>query len=104
MKERNQLYGGRRPPDYKPAHNHVLHFEDTGHGERGFRRFWIPPEWIGKDWTECPCGWRPDLGKHYALKSFVRHHDTPRKRARERELAAHMGEIMARLKCSELLN
>ena len=59
MKERTQLYGGRRPPDYKPAHNHVLFFEDTGHGERGFRRFWIPPEWIG---NRVPVRVAPRLG------------------------------------------
>ena len=48
-KDRKQLYGGRSPKDYLPAHNHVTH--------NGFRRFWIPPEWVESGaWAECPCG------------------------------------------------
>jgi hypothetical protein len=43
-KEPRQLYGGRVPESYLPAHNHISHTPETHHGERGFRRFWIPPE------------------------------------------------------------
>jgi hypothetical protein len=73
MKERRQLYGGRKPKDYLPAHNHITHTDCTVHGERGFRRFWIPPEWVKSgEWAECPCGWRAaglkwnEPKKHYA--------------------------------------
>lgn len=57
MSKRRQLYGGRVPKDYLPAHNHVKHVPNTSHGERGFRRFWIPPQWAGKGWSKCPCEW-----------------------------------------------
>jgi hypothetical protein len=68
-KELSQLYGGRRPKDYALAHNHIMHTTATIHGERGFRRFWIPPQWIGDRFVECPCGWG---GKtHYASKYHV---------------------------------
>jgi hypothetical protein len=33
------------------------------HGSLGFYGFYIPP---GKGWTRCRCGWRTDLGPHYA--------------------------------------
>src|SRR5262245_40135651 len=62
-KEVGQLYGGRVPKGYLPAHNHVQHTPETHHGERGFRRFWIPPQWAGKGWSKCPCGWG-DLPSH----------------------------------------
>lgn len=72
MEERGHLYGGRRPKDYLPAHNHIMHTDVTTHGERGFRRFWIPPEYLKRgEWAQCPCGWGKGLkwgkpGKHYA--------------------------------------
>jgi hypothetical protein len=66
MKKRCLLYGGRKPKSYRLAHNHISHATDTRHGHNGFRRFWIPPQWIGHGWTECNCGWRTDLGTHYA--------------------------------------
>ena len=46
----------------KSATGHPL----VHHGVNGFRRFWIPPEYVveGK-WVECDCGWCPDLGIHY---------------------------------------
>jgi hypothetical protein len=78
--ERRQSYGGRKPDDYLPAHNHVTHADCTGHGERGFRRFWIPPEWVGKKggWSKCPCGWHPPRSQakwetHYAVTEHVQH-------------------------------
>jgi hypothetical protein len=58
VKERQQKYGGKIPPDYLPAHNHVAHTPDFCSGRNGFRRFWIPPEWVEEGrWKECPCGW-----------------------------------------------
>jgi len=56
-KELRQLYGGRKPKSYLPAHNHVIHTPGFGHGLNGFRRFWIPPQWIARGWSKCPCGW-----------------------------------------------
>jgi hypothetical protein len=63
-KELHQYYGGPKPKSYRLAHNHVLF--------NGFRRFWIPPQWIGHGWSKCPCGWRPDLGTHYARSDHVK--------------------------------
>ena len=67
----HQLYGGRRPKSYQLAHNHVTHVDWTPHGERGFRRFWIPPQWIGHGWEKCPCGGSGMT--HYATKEHVAH-------------------------------
>jgi hypothetical protein len=75
--ERKQLYGGRKPKDYLPAHNHVTHTAEFFHGQNGFRRFWIPPEWVeGGEWSECPCGWRghdPKWRTHYAVRRHAAH-------------------------------
>jgi hypothetical protein len=52
-----------------------MHTPAFGHGMNGFRRFWIPPEWVKSgEWTECPCGWGGHLKwtKHYARKDHVR--------------------------------
>jgi hypothetical protein len=68
-KELRQLYGGRKPNNYLPAHNHVIHTPAFCHGLNGFRRFWIPPQWVGRGWSKCPCGWmshRPEWETHYA--------------------------------------
>jgi hypothetical protein len=56
-KELSQLYG-KHPPDYLPAHNHIWHTPTFSHGDNGFRRFWIPPQWVDNGWSVCPCGWR----------------------------------------------
>jgi hypothetical protein len=78
VKERRQLYGGRVPKDYLPAHNHVTH--------NGFRRFWIPLEWVESgDRAECPCGWQrgrkwSEPKRHYAWSD--------RTKARIKKLAA----------------
>jgi hypothetical protein len=70
QRELHQLYGGRKPADYLPAHNHVLHTPEFTHGVNGFRRFWIPPQWAkGREWSRCSCGWRghdPKWQVHYA--------------------------------------
>ena len=57
-------YSGKRPAGWLLAHNHVSHDVDTRHGEGGFHRFWVMPS---ERWRLCQCGWRPDLGPHYAI-------------------------------------
>jgi hypothetical protein len=72
---RRQLYGGPKPKSYLPAHNHVLHVPGFHHGVNGFRRFWIPPNWVGRGWRKCPCGWnthRPEWKVHYATSEHVK--------------------------------
>jgi len=70
--EPRQIYGGWRPKSYRLAHNHIIHTPGFSHGLNGFRRFWIPRALIAsKDWVRCPCGWRPDLGTHYARAEHV---------------------------------
>jgi hypothetical protein len=71
MKELRQLYSGRKPKTYRRAHNHVMQTPGFCHGLNGFRRFWIRPQWIGHGWSKCPCGWRSDLGTHYAHSDYV---------------------------------
>ena len=75
---RELRYGGTIPADYLPAHNHVSHVPGFIAGQNGFRRFWIPPEYVksGK-WAECPCGWQDrgkkwnESGVHYAHADHV---------------------------------
>ena len=50
------------------AHNHVTHTRTMKHGINGFRWFSMPLE---PGWEVCPCGWRPDLGVHYARAGHV---------------------------------
>ena len=68
--ELRQKYGGRKPKSYRLAHNHIMHTAHTVHGDRGFRRFWIPPQWIGHGWEKCPCGWH-NGDTHFAIKGHV---------------------------------
>jgi hypothetical protein len=73
-KELSQYYGGPIPKGYRPAHNHIIHTPGFIHGQNGFRRFWIPPQWVGHGWAECPCGWmshRPEWKTHYARSDHV---------------------------------
>jgi hypothetical protein len=77
------------PREMVLAHNHILHDECSPLGWNGFRAFYFYREDL-LHFVECPCGWRPDWGKHYAMKDHVKHYDTPRKRAkRYREYAEH---------------
>jgi hypothetical protein len=72
--EGNQIYGGRKPKNFLPAHNHVIHTPQFWHGVNGFRRFWIPPQWLRRGWKQCPCGWRghdPKWQVHYARSPHV---------------------------------
>ena len=71
-KELHQLYGGRKPKSYRLAHNHIMHTNAASHGDRGFRRFWIAPQWIGHGWEKCPCGWH-NGDEHYAWKEHGAH-------------------------------
>src|SRR5262249_3827614 len=69
-KKLRQVYGDRRPKGYLLAHNTVLAPELTPHKRGfGFRMFWIPPEWVGHEWSECPCGCLE--GTHYARNEHV---------------------------------
>jgi hypothetical protein len=81
----------RRPrlaPGWVLGHNHVKHNDRTPIGLNGFRAFSFRRRDL-PHFVVCPCGWRPDLGKHYAWREHVQHYDTPRKRAkRYREYAA----------------
>jgi len=68
-------YGGRKPKSYLPARNQVLHTPEFAHGTNGSRRFWIPPQWVGRGWSKCPCGWRgndPKWQTHYAHSAHVK--------------------------------
>ena len=66
------IVAGRRRPRKGEilCHNHITHTADTRHGERGFRWFSALPK--ATDWKVCPCGWRPDLGTHYAIPEHVK--------------------------------
>jgi hypothetical protein len=70
-KELRQIYGGRKPKSYLPAHNRV---SPAGNG---FRCFWIPPQWVGHGWSKCGCGvdlgvWKRAMkGPHYAERSSL---------------------------------
>ena len=35
---------------------------------RGLRQFWVAPD---PRWKLCDCGWRPDLGPHYAITQQI---------------------------------
>jgi hypothetical protein len=62
--------------NWKLAHNHVMHHANMQHSVNGFRRFWISPQLTRRKrnpFVVCPCGWRPDLGVHYAIKSHAKH-------------------------------
>src|SRR5215831_64492 len=56
-KELRQLYGGRKPKSYRPAHNHIIHTPGFGHGLNGFRRFWIPPRLVADGLSAHADGW-----------------------------------------------
>jgi hypothetical protein len=51
------------------CHNHVVHTSDMPHGTNGFR--WFCVKLPARRWQVCPCGWRPDLGVHYAIAGHV---------------------------------
>ena len=51
------------------CHNFVPHYVNQPHGQYGFRYFVCAR---GAKWTICPCGWRPELGVHYAHPEHVK--------------------------------
>lgn len=67
----------RTPPRLRAGeilvHNHVAHLADTSSGVNGFRYF-VCDASPGHGWALCPCGWRPNLGEHYAAPNHVEHH------------------------------
>ena len=52
-----------------------LHTAATANGVHGFRWFTVcaPVGWnpASDEWEVCPCGWRRELGKHYAKAGHV---------------------------------
>lgn len=60
-------YGLSGPRDWVIIHNHIHHDADTPHGLNGFR-VWRSPH-SQRHHAICGCGWRPDLGKHYKMRS-----------------------------------
>ena len=57
------------------CHNHVIHTAATANGVHGFHWFTVcaPAGWnpANDQWELCPCGWRRELGKHYAKADHV---------------------------------
>ena len=60
-------YGLSGPRDWIVVHNRVARTVDMPDGFNGFR-FWRSP-YSRKHHVLCKCGWRPDLGKHYRMRS-----------------------------------
>jgi hypothetical protein len=52
------------------CHNHIMHTSRMQSGQNGFR--WFVCRAGGSQWKECPCGWRPALGVHYADPHHVK--------------------------------
>jgi hypothetical protein len=56
-------------------HNHVIHTAATANGVHGFHWFTVcaPAKWdpASDGWEVCPCGWRRELGEHYAKADHV---------------------------------
>jgi hypothetical protein len=69
---RNIHTSPRRKPGEILVHNRVAHLAGTGQGFNGFRYF-ICKGGRGHGWEQCPCGWRPDWGKHYAEPEHVKY-------------------------------
>ncbi|HTC78166.1 MAG TPA: hypothetical protein VK657_06080 [Terriglobales bacterium] len=79
MKWKKQLSGDcpsrRRRKGEILCHNHVIHTAATANGVHGFHWFTVcaPAGWdpASDEWEVCPCGWRHELGKHYAKADHV---------------------------------
>ena len=64
-----------RPAGWVLCHNHVLHpHPQWPNGCNDFRAFYMPG---ANGYAECPCGWRPKLGMHYAIPAHVAHYTSP---------------------------
>jgi hypothetical protein len=57
---------GPAPADAVLVHNHVRHTVRTISGMRGFCAWWGDPD---PRYVVCDCGWRPELGNHYAVEA-----------------------------------
>ena len=67
-----RYFGSKRLPGWVLCHNHVTHTPAFKYGENGFRVFYMPSiKTVAEGWLRCPCGWRPDLGVHYANPDYV---------------------------------
>lgn len=76
------------------AHNTVIHTRDMLHGANGFRWFSIMQ---GGGWEKCPCGWRPDLGEHYADPDHVKFWRGLKRKLRTQEAVdRHVAKIALR--------
>ena len=64
--------GSPRPAGMILAHNHVRHSPRTQNGVNGFHAWFTGHP--SKDFVVCPCGWRPELGEHYAWREHVEYH------------------------------
>jgi hypothetical protein len=63
----------RRPKNVEGmllAHNHVQHTTTMPIGINGFRAFFFEKGEL-PHFVPCPCGWRPELGEHYAQRDHV---------------------------------
>jgi hypothetical protein len=52
-------------------HNHLEHHAGQKSGANGFRVWFDDPH---HNYVECSCGWRPDLGPHYQVRT---HYEPP---------------------------
>jgi hypothetical protein len=69
IKEGHLSWGSKRPAGWVLCHNDIRHPDPNWpHGLNGFRAFYSPPS---EGFVECPCGWRPDRGVHYATIGHV---------------------------------
>jgi hypothetical protein len=50
-------------------HNIVNHHVGQRSGENGFRVWFDEPH---ENYVECSCGWRPDLGIHYQVRTHYK--------------------------------
>jgi hypothetical protein len=53
------------------CHNDVPHETDTPNGPAGFRAWFTEAREV-PHFVECPCGWRLDLGMHFAPCAYVK--------------------------------
>src|SRR6516162_4599205 len=71
----------------RPRHEDEILCHNSSLGYGSFRYFVCVR---GDEWKRCPCGWRPELGPHYASPEVVEY--VKRKQERDddlRQVAAH---------------
>jgi hypothetical protein len=63
-KKRAPVYDpSKKPKDYLPAHNHILHTPKFTNGMNGFRCFWIPPNGSARVGPNAPADGRTVSGQ-----------------------------------------